>query len=100
MTTQKEKKKLVPAGVDENTVEPYYEYLQFHCTIFNTYSDALNVQSSNLSWGKWMISPGQIPGKALKKAFAAQGRADSASGDTGEVVYLVGNDSKKTISIA
>ncbi|NJM61971.1 MAG: hypothetical protein HC849_20060 [Oscillatoriales cyanobacterium RU_3_3] len=67
-----------------------YESLQFNATINNRFSEELTVASPNISWGKFVEGPNNIPKKQVKIGFKAWGRQDSPSGTEGRVKYQVG----------
>ncbi|MEN7463175.1 aegerolysin family protein [Pantoea dispersa] len=62
------------------------ENINITCNIKNETGNQLSVTDSNLSWGKWQSSPGQISADTVG-SYKASGRKDSSSGTEGYVTY-------------
>jgi Aegerolysin len=67
-----------------------YEYLQVQATVRNMTGLPMTITGSDLSWGKWMQSPVDVPaGGSI--TFSSQGRDSSPSGTEGWASWKVGN---------
>ncbi|MEO6920275.1 MAG: aegerolysin family protein [Collimonas sp.] len=67
-----------------------YERLQVQGTVSNFTQLPMIIKSSNLSWGKWMQSPVDVPSFSNSR-FASQGRDSSPSGTEGTATWHIGN---------
>jgi hypothetical protein len=67
-----------------------YEYLQVRASVGNFTKQPMVLTGSDLSWGKWIQSPVDVPGPGMK-SFASQGRDMSPSGTEGWATWKIGN---------
>lgn len=78
------------------------ENYQCHITLDNKTSEVLNLQSKELAWGGFQEGPvAQIArmNTTGNKAFKATGAKGAPSGVEGTVVYQIGDDANKRITI-
>ncbi len=74
--------------VEETDQEVNYEKVNLTVTVYNNTDYHLEVYSQELSWGKFGESPGPIdPNNS--GSFKAMGRAHSASGTEGKIVWRI-----------
>lgn len=71
-----------------------YEYLQVRATVMNFTSVPMEISGSDLSWGKWINSPVNVPAYD-ESGFASQGRDSSPSGTEGWATWKLGNATVK-----
>ncbi len=71
-----------------------YEYLQVRATVMNFTNVPMEVTGSDLSWGKWINSPVNVPAYD-ESGFASQGRDSSPSGTEGWATWKLGSASVK-----
>ena len=76
-----------PAATDPT---PNYEYLQVQATVNNFTGQAMIITGSDLSWGKWMASPVDVP-SLDSISFSSQGRDSSPSGTEGWATWTIGS---------
>ncbi len=74
---------------------PMYEYLQVQATVSNFTDQSMILTGSNLSWGKWMQTPVDVPAQDASN-FSSQGRDSSPSGTEGWATWSIG---KATITV-
>jgi len=67
-----------------------YEYLQVRATVVNFTDQTMILTGSDLSWGKWIQSPVDVP-KEDSITFASQGRDSSPSGTEGWASWKIGS---------
>ncbi|MEP7009581.1 MAG: aegerolysin family protein [Acidobacteriota bacterium] len=67
-----------------------YEYLQVRATVINFTGQTMEVTGSDLSWGKWINSPGNVPAND-ESSFGSQGRDSSPSGTEGWATWKIGS---------
>ncbi len=70
--------------------QPNYEYLQVRATVNNFVGEAMVLTGSDLSWGKWIQTPVDVPAYD-DKGFASQGRDSSPSGTEGWATWKLGD---------
>lgn len=83
------------AVASERPADLYYEYLQVQGTVRNDTDQPMILTGSDLSWGKWMKSPVDVPAHG-SITFGSQGRDSSPSGTEGWATWSIGGT---TISI-
>jgi hypothetical protein len=66
-----------------------YEYLQVRATVINFTGIPMEIAGSDLSWGKWINSPVNVPAND-ESSFASQGRDSSPSGTEGSATWKLG----------
>ncbi|HXU46398.1 MAG TPA: aegerolysin family protein [Thermoanaerobaculia bacterium] len=76
------------AEPDQN-VGVSYEYLQVRAKMINYTSEEMIITGSDLTWGKWITSPVNVPAKS-DRDFASQGRSSSPSGTEGWATWRIG----------
>ncbi len=69
--------------------QPNYEYLQVQATVNNFTGLEMKLTGSDLSWGKWMKSPINVPAYD-QGSFSSQGRDSSPSGTEGWATWTLG----------
>lgn len=74
--------------------QPNYEYLKVEATVNNFTGEEMVLTGSDLSWGKWIQSPVNVP-KYDNKGFSSQGRDSSPSGTEGWATWTLGGASVK-----
>ncbi|HXU33000.1 MAG TPA: aegerolysin family protein [Thermoanaerobaculia bacterium] len=80
---------ITAAAANLQDPQPNYEYLQVQATVINFLDQEMVLTGSDLSWGKWMSSPVNVP-KSDTSNFSSQGRDSSWSGTEGWVTWKVG----------
>ncbi len=66
-----------------------YEYLQVRATVINFTGIPMEITGSDLSWGKWISSPVNVPAND-ESGFSSQGRDSSPSGTEGWATWKLG----------
>lgn len=69
---------------------PMYEYPQVHATVGNFTDQPMILTGTNLSMGKWIRTPVDVPAQ-VASSFRSQGGDSSRSGTEGWVSWSIGH---------
>jgi hypothetical protein len=69
--------------------QPNYEFLQVRATVINFTDQEMVLTGYDLSWGKWIQPPANVPAHDLIP-FGSQGRDSSPSGTEGWANWRIG----------
>jgi hypothetical protein len=77
-------------NTEQSTGAPQNTDLQVRATVYNLTGQDMILADSDLSWGKWIQSPGNVP-SCNPSSFSAQGASLTPSGTEGKASWKLGD---------